>query len=291
MEPQESVGFVGLGAMGLPMVQCLAQAGHRVLGYDVSAPARERAGSAGVALAEGLEQIGRDCPLVITMLPDAGIVREAALGDSGFATSMEPGGLVVDMSSCYPMATRRLGVELAEHGLTLCDGPVSGGVPRARRGALAIMLGGEPEAVARAEPVLRSMGEVHRVGGLGNGHAMKALNNYVSAAGLVAACEALIVGEKFGLEAETIVEVLNASTGRNNTTENKLRQFVINRAFDAGFAFALMRKDVRAAADLSKELGLDEPLLAELIELLDSAGESLPAKADHTQVFEWLERR
>ncbi|SMF65546.1 3-hydroxyisobutyrate dehydrogenase [Tistlia consotensis] len=290
MPRDSTVGFVGLGAMGVPMAGCLLKGGQALLGYDVSETARERAAEAGVPLADSLEQVGRDCGLVVTMLPTAEIVREAALGAGGFAQALSKGDLVVDMSSSYPLATRRLGEELAERGLGLVDAPISGGVPRARTGSLAIMAGGPEAEVARAEPLLGHMGKVLRVGALGNGHAMKALNNYVSAAGLVAACEALIVGETFGLAPETIVEVLNVSTGRNNSTENKLKQFVLNRRFDAGFAFALMQKDVRAAADLSKELGLDEPLLKDVIALLDQAGASLPPGADHTRVFEWLER-
>lgn len=291
MGREQTAGFVGLGAMGVPMARCIIGGGQALLGYDVSEGAREHARSQGIVVADDLARIGRDCSIVVAMLPNARIVRDAALGDGGFALAMTPGDLVVDMSSSYPSATRELGRELAERGIKLVDGPVSGGVPRAVKGALAIMAGGEEADVARAEPLLSHMGKIHRVGALGNGHAMKALNNYVSAAGLVAACEALIVGEKFGLAPETIVDVLNVSTGRNNSTENKLKQFVLNRAFDAGFAFSLMQKDVRAAADLSKELGLDEPLLGELIGLLDEASETLPPGADHTRVFEWLERR
>lgn len=286
-----TTGFVGLGAMGLPMAKCILAGGGDLIGYDVSQAAREQARADGIPVADSLGAIGRDCATVIAMLPNAAIVRQAALGDGGFALEMQAGDLIVDMSSSYPSATRALGAELEPHGIGLVDAPVSGGVGRAVKGTLAIIAGGGDRDVERAEAVLAHMGKVHRVGALGNGHAMKALNNYVSAAGLVAACEALIVGERFGLAPETIVDILNVSTGRNNSTENKLKQFVLNRAFDAGFAFALMQKDVRAAADLSTELGLDEPLLKDLTGLLDRAGEALPAGADHTSVFEWLERR
>lgn len=291
MSDSETIGFVGLGAMGIPMAQSLIRNGQQVLAYDIAGSARQRAGEEGIPLCRDGRHLGEACTVLITMLPNAEVVRTALFDDPGFVCQMPAGKLVVDMSSSYPPATRRLGAELAEIGLALIDAPVSGGVGRARSGKLTVMAGGSPDHVARAEPILAGMGQVQAVGALGNGHAMKALNNYVSAAGLIAACEALIVGQKFGLESETIIDILNISTGRNNSTETKLKQYVLNRDYDAGFAYSLMLKDVHAAAELGVELGLDEPMLQALVRILDVADTSLPADADHTRIHEWLERR
>ncbi len=194
------------------------------------------------------------------------------------------------MSSSYPMATVALGETLAESGVTLLDAPVSGGVQKAIEGTLAIMLGGNDEAaMERATPVLEAMGTVYRTGGLGSGHATKALNNYVSAAGLAAACEAVIVGKAFGLDPERMIDVINVSTGRNNSTERKIKPFVLSGDFrKAGFALDLMAKDVKAAADLADELGHPLPGIADARALWGEASKALGKSADHTEIYRFL---
>lgn len=290
------VGFVGLGNMGAPMVRRLAGGGHRLRLHDlrreaVEALARE---DPGLSIAHEAGALGRGCAVVITMLPDAAAVREAALGGAGgagFADTMARGGLVIDMSSSAPLATRALGEALAARGIGLVDAPVSGGVPRARDGSLTIMAGGEAALIDRVETLLATMGRVHRTGPLGSGHAMKALNNYVSAAGLLAVCEALIVAERFGLDPHVMNAVLNVSTGRNNTTDKKAEPYMLSRTFDSGFALALLCKDVGMAEALAAELGLDAPWLEACGALLDQAAGELGPEADHTAAFAYLERR
>lgn len=291
MSEDLTIGVVGLGAMGIPMATCLAARFDDAVGYDASSEARNRAREDGLTVCDDPSDLTSRCSVLITILPNADIVRKVLLDAPALARGMPAGALVIDMSSSYPPATRQLGEELAEIGVGLVDAPVSGGVGRARQGTLTIMAGGAPGDIERAEPILSAMGSVRPVGALGNGHAMKALNNYVSAAGLVAACEALVVGQKFGLAPEDMVDVLNISTGRNNTTENKLKPYVLNRAYNAGFAYSLMRKDVHAAADLGEELGFNEPLLNALVDILDAAAPELPDGADHTRIHEWLERQ
>jgi 3-hydroxyisobutyrate dehydrogenase len=195
------------------------------------------------------------------------------------------------MSSSYPIDTQRLGAELAEKGIPLVDAPVSGGVPKAISGTLAIMTGGKAEDIDRVEPVLKAMGTVHRTGPLGSGHAMKALNNYVSAAGLVATAEALVIGQKFGLDGAVMTKVLNASTGRNNTTENKVERYMLNHAFNSGFALALMDKDVGMANRLAGELGIEAVELGFVSGLLGRVLAELGAGADHTAVYDYAERK
>lgn len=289
------IGFVGLGMMGRPMTACLAKAGHALSLYDIDAEAaRSHAEAIGAEAAGSLAAAGEACDLVITMLPNAKIVRDAVLGAAdgqGIADGLRPGGIVVDMSSSYPSATVQLGEQLAQKGIVLLDGPVSGGVAKAVSGTLAIMLGGnDAAAIERAEPVLTAMGQVFRTGPLGSGHAIKALNNYVSAAGLVAACEAVIVGRAFGLDPALMTDVFNASTGRNNTTERKIKPFVLTGEYEkAGFALRLMTKDVTAAADLAAELGWALPGLSEAKRLWQEADAALGAGADHTAMHKFLE--
>ena len=207
--------------------------------------------------------------MVITLLPNGKIVRRS---HGCRASHLAPGAIVVEMSSSAPLGTRKLGEEMIAAGFEFIDAPVSGGVKRAVDGTLAIMVGGEPATIDRVDPVLAAMGRsIFRTGVLGSGHAMKALNNYVSAAGLVAAVEALQVGRKFGLDPDLMADILNVSSGKNNTTELKLKQFIISQTFNAGFPLRLMAKDVRTADELAHALGLSTPLADLCAKLWDDA--------------------
>lgn len=292
ISPPNLVILIGLGAMGIPMAARLRGAGFTVRGVDPSPAARaafaEKVGPAfadAAASAEGPEAISA----VITMLPNGKIVREALLGAAGIAAHLPKGALIIDMSSSAPTDTVALAADLAARGFALVDAPVSGGVKRAVDGSLAVMAGGDSANVARAMPLFEAMGKAtFPTGPIGSGHAMKALNNYVSAAGLIAAAEALLVGEKFGLKPDTIIDVLNASTGRNNSTEAKMKQFVISQSFASGFALALMAKDLRIAADLAKHLDLGIPQIASVADIWAEAQEELREGADHTEIYRFL---
>lgn len=289
MTSTDTVVFVGLGQMGLPMAKRCIAAGFTVRGADLSAPARDALVAAGGQAFSSGREAAKDASLLITMLPDSRIVRAAVLGDQGVADVLAKGALIIDMSSSVPVDTQSLGKDLAARGIGLIDAPVSGGVKRATDGSLSIMAGGDAALVERAKPVLQAMAKsVFATGPLGSGHAMKALNNYVSAAGLVAACEALLVGRRFGLQPETIIDVLNASTGKNNSTDVKMKQFVISETFASGFSLALMAKDLRIAADLSKLVGLDPSHAETIAALWEDAKGSLEPNADHTDIYRFI---
>ena len=286
-EPRR-IGFCGLGAMGYPMASRLAARGHELTVYDLDTSRATRAtAELGAKTAALVPELGR-CEVVVTMVPDSDAVEKAVLGDAsgpGFADEMAEGSVVIDMTSSTPLRTRALARRLAERNVHLIDAPVSGGVKRAVNGTLAIMAGGDPAIIERCRPILEAMGNaIFVVGDAGAGHAMKALNNFVSAAGLVAAVEALRAGEAFGLDPQAMTEVLNASTGRNNTTENKVAQFMLNGAYNSGFSLRLMRKDIRTAQELGQALGLDMTLGATCLALWDAAGERSPT-ADHTEMY------
>jgi 3-hydroxyisobutyrate dehydrogenase len=281
--PPAGVALIGLGKMGVPMAFRLAQAGYAVRGYDASSAARARfPATAGVAVTDDIGQAIGGARAVITMLPDGKIVRSVV---DAIRPRLARGTVVIDMSSSEPLGTRALGDALAAAGIRFIDAPVSGGVKRAADGTLAIMAGGDPAVIDRVAPMLAAMGRsIFRTGPLGSGHAMKALNNYVSGAGLIAALEALRVGCAFGLDPSLIVDVLNASTGKNNSTENKLKQFVLSESFASGFSLALMAKDIRTAEDLAAALGLSTPLAERVADLWDEAARALGPNADHTEI-------
>lgn len=294
MTTSKTVGFAGIGNMGAPMVRCLAKAGFSSVIYDVNAAATAPFAKEGgpYKVAADLAEVGASADVVVTMVPDSKIVRAAVMGGGGrkgIVDGLKRGAVIIDMSSSFPPETKKLGKELADRGIGLVDAPVSGGVPKAITGTLAIMAGGEDALIDRVEPVLKAMGTVYRAGALGAGHAVKALNNYVSAAGLVAISEALIIGEKFGLSPKVMNQIINASTGRNNTTENKVDRYMLNRAFNSGFSLALMRKDVGMARELAESLGITAEELALVSGILDKAEARLASGADHTAVFQYVE--
>ncbi len=289
------IGFVGLGNMGWPMAHLLDPA-YELTVLDARADVAESFAAEHRATATAdLAALGAASDAVITMLPNGDIVREVALGggDSGggLAAGMAAGAVLIDMSSSAPLGTRQLAEDLRPRGVALVDAPVSGGVAGARAGSLAIMAGGEPDEIARCRPVLERLGRViYEMGGSGTGHAMKALNNYCSAAALSSACEALIVGDRMGLEPATMVDVLNASSGRSAATEGKIAEEILDRDFSAGFTVALMAKDVGIAGGLAEGLGMEAPILARTRDLWRDAADLLGPAAGVTEIVRLWEQ-
>jgi 3-hydroxyisobutyrate dehydrogenase len=292
MSDAAAVGFIGLGNMGWPMAANVARAGFPLIVYDLDTARAEAFRAEHAALVGAGSEAFSSADVVVTMLPTGSVVSEVLLS-GGVAAALPAGAVVVDMSSSPPAMTRELGRALAAHSVALVDAPVSGGVPKAIDGSLAIMLGADDEAAAqRAMPVLEAMSSrVLRTGGLGTGHAMKALNNFVSAAGFVAAAEALITGRKFGLDPAVIVNVLNASTGRNFTTETTVVSEVLSRRFAAQFTLGLFTKDLAIAAALADELDVEAPLCELVHDRIARAGEELGWGADYTAAVTVWEHR
>lgn len=288
--PPQSIGFIGLGNMGAPMARRLADAGYRLAVADNNREAVSRFAAANACgQPKDLKSLGATCRVVITMLPDGNAVRQVLMGREGIAAGLQPGSVLIDMSSASPVGTRQLGAELARRGIPLIDAPVSGGVKKAVEGTLSIMAGGETDVVARCRPILDVMGRVFLTGAPGSGHAMKSLNNYLSAATLAASAEAVIAGTLFGLDAKTMVDILNASTGRSNSTEHKYPAFILPRTFDSGFAIGLMAKDLRLALELAQSTGAPCTLLREVAQMWGSAEQKLGFRADNTEVVKYLE--
>jgi 3-hydroxyisobutyrate dehydrogenase len=290
------IGFVGLGMMGYPMAHRLAEAGHTLAVMDLnpSTVARFVAEHAGTVAATAAVDL-RDADIAITMLPDSNAVEAIVIGNTGqpgLRDLMKRGATVIDMSSSEPMRSRELGNTLSAKGLNYLDAPVSGGVKRAVDGSLAVMVGGDAKVLAACDDVLKAMGKnLTHVGPAGAGHAMKALNNYVSAAGLVAMVEALHVGKKFGLDPDLMVTILNSSTGKNNSTENKAKQFMLSGAFNSGFSLSLMAKDLGIAMGLGQSMEYPMHLGEEVLQIWRDANDALGKGADHTEMYRFLQEK
>jgi 3-hydroxyisobutyrate dehydrogenase len=288
------VGFVGLGRMGWPMASNLANAGVALVVHDAdgdvsAAFAREHGATAASAPAD-FTGVTR----VVTMLPDDRAVQEALLRwEGGIASALEAGAVIVDMSSSRPEGTKALEDAVRQRGVGVVDAPVSGGVPRAKDATLSIMVGGDDRDV---EPVMALLevlgGHLYRTGPLGSGHAMKALNNFVSGTAYLAMAEALEVGRHFGLSPETIVEIVNTSTGRSFTSEVVYAQHVVTEAYDTGFRLGLLAKDVHIAEELARTAGVDARLLREADRRWAEADEGLGGESDHSEAHrQWWPAR
>lgn len=292
-----TVGFVGLGMMGLPMLDNLARGEERfnILAYDRDPTRLEHlaghpAWNKTLKPAASLQALA-DCDVVITMLPDSAVTNAVIEGENGLASVMRAGSVLLDMGSSNPAETLRLAPLLREAGVTLIDAPVSGAVAKAASGTLAIMVGADKDGLERVRPLLSRMGaSLIHTGAVGSAHAMKALNNYVYAAGLLAASEALLIARGMNLDLDVFTEVLNASSGRNVATETKLRQFIVPGTYNGGFALALMAKDLRTADALQTLAGVSASQLSLCTALWQRALQDMPAGVDNTEIHRYLER-
>lgn len=281
-----AVGFVGLGQQGAPMAANLVAAGYELIVRDIDLERERRfVAACGGRGCEGNPAALAEADILITMLPNGQVVREALLGQDAIASSLRPGTIIVDTSSSDPYGTRELGGRLAELGLVLLDSPVTRpeAVGEDTRRITFMVAGDDEAAIEKAMPLLEAMAEqVFRAGRLGSGHAMKTLNNYVSAAGLAAALDAMVAGQRFGVDVETMLEVFNAGTARNFSTANTLIDEAMSRRYAAGFQLALMVKDLRIASSLFERVDFDAPLsplvrdqFADALALLDDQGADL----------------
>lgn len=288
------VGFIGLGHAGWPMCGNVVRAGYDVTVQDAD---RDRARAFAdehncSVVATPRELTGIE--VLVTMLPNGDVVREVVLGPDGAADVLAQGSVVIDTSSSDPFGTRALGAELARRGLTLLDAPVTMPEPGgAATGRITIMLGGDDEqAMDRVEPVIRTMcNHLFRVGSLGAGHATKTLNNYTSAAGLLAALDSLIISQRFGLNPATTLEVLNVGTGRNFSTAFALPMEALTRRFATGFSLKLLIKDLGIASDLAVAMEWDNELASLLRRRFAEAAAALGGDPDHTEALRYWEER
>lgn len=283
--------FVGTGTMGEPMAARHAAEFDTVV-YDASevvvVAVSERIG---VRKLSSLEQLPEDVDVAILMLPSSAVV-EAVLMEEGLLDRLPAGSVVVDMSSSEPKSTQELARRASGRDVGYVDAPVSGGVKKARTGELSILVGGEPDDVAKATPHLETMGStIIQLGRSGAGHAAKALNNIVSATNIAIVAEALSVASSFGIRAADMVEVLNASTGRSQASEVKYPQHILSGTYESGFAFDLMLKDVGDALRLAEQTGTETPVAETLVAVAERARPMLSTDhPDHTELARYYER-
>jgi 3-hydroxyisobutyrate dehydrogenase len=278
----KNIGFIGLGAMGSVMAPLIVKSGYNVYGYDIKANIDK---SSGINQVQDIKELS-SLDVIIFMLPNGKIVSDMAIK----LLEMNLKSVFIDMSSSDPRETQELGKKLKNNGIKFLDAPVSGGVARAKTGDLMIMAGGNEKLLEEVNDLLSVMGKVQFAGPLGSGHAIKALNNYVSAAGLISSFEALATARSFGIKPENFLKIINGATGKNNTTEVKLDKFVISEKFNSGFALDLMVKDVSIANSLIRDLSSDKPFSNDVLNHLSESLKALGGNPDHTEVYKAIKK-
>jgi 3-hydroxyisobutyrate dehydrogenase len=288
-----TVGFVGLGIMGLPMAQNLARAGYSLTVYDHDPTAVERAVGAitGARPARAPAEVARTSDIVVTMLPSGREVQQVTLGEGGLIEGFVQGSLLLDTSSSQPWLTLETAQALAGAGVDMVDAPVSGAEIGAQTGQLVFMAGGEPGALDRVRPLLDAMGsQVFHLGGIGAGHTMKCLNNLITAMTFMATTEGLAIGTKLGLDPSVMTDVLNVSTGMSWISQTHIKQRIISRTFDDAFKLRLMLKDVGIAMRLATENSVPVPLCGLGQQLWQAAAHATEPGSSITEMARWVEQ-
>lgn len=259
---RETVGFIGLGIMGLPMARNVLRAGHPLVVHTRTPARAAELLAEGARSADGPKAVAEQSGIVITMLPDSPDVERVVTGPGGVLEGIRPGALLIDMSTISPEVTRRIAAALEEQGAAMLDAPVSGGDVGAVRGTLSIMAGGRPEDFERARPVLEAMGErIVHVGASGAGQVAKAANQVVVAGVIAAVAEGLVLASRGGVPPEKIFDALAGGMAGNRVMEVKREKF-LTHDFAPGFRTELHHKDLGIALSAARAWGVALPVTA-----------------------------
>lgn len=283
-----SLGFIGLGEMGGPMATHLVAEGYNVTVYDLRSAAVDAVVEAGATRAADTREVGRNADVVFLSLPGPPEV-ETVVED--LEAVLRSGDVIVDTTTSTPGTTNHLAETLAERGIDILGAPVSGGRAGSEAGTLSVMIGGNPSVYEACVPVIEAFAtDVFHVGDSpGHGHAVKLLNNYLSTTALVASSEAVLLGQRVGLDIETMCNVFSVSSGRNSAVEDKLPEHVATREYDVGFRLELVEKDIRLLSEFGEE-NQTPLLLANVVRnLVGYVINQQGGEADMTRVYDFLE--
>jgi len=287
-----NVAFLGLGAIGRPMAECILRAKHSLTVWNRTAErARDFAQHTGARQAATPAEAARGAEVVITCLPNSPDVESLLDGDTGLLAGMQRGSVLVDCTSGDPTTSRRIAERLRERGIDFIDAPVSGGVAGALKCALTVMVGGDEKVLARALPVIQSFGQkIVHCGDVGAGDALKAVNNALLAIHIWTAAEGLATLVKAGVSPHVALDVINASSGRSNASMNLIPERVLTRAFPRTFRLALLEKDIGIAAQVAREQRVPAPVMQLTADLFTLARSELGEVADHVEAVKIIEQ-
>ncbi len=287
---KQMLGFVGVGRMGGPMVRRLLEAGFDVSVYDKSEAVIEALVAKGAKRAESPKAVASVAEIVLASLPTPPIVEAVALGPDGIGEGSKI-KIFIDVSTTGSTVAQRVAAGLAKKGITAVDAPVSGGIAGAEKGTLAVMVSGPEEIREAVTPVLQVIGKLFFVGTKpGQGQTMKLLNNLLSGTAMAISSEAVVMGVKAGLDPQQMMDVINAGSGRNSATQDKIPRCVIPGTYDFGFAIALLNKDIRLCLEEAEALGVPMIVGTAVRQLLRVTLSSEGPDADMTETVKTVER-
>jgi 3-hydroxyisobutyrate dehydrogenase len=291
--PSRAVAFLGLGAIGRPMAARLAHAAGVTLTVwnRTAATAEAFAGEHGAGVARTPAEAARGAAVVITCFPVSADVESVLDGAHGLIAGMTKGATLVDCTSGDPATSKRIAARLAQHGVDYLDAPVSGGVKGAVEGILTVMVGGDPAVLERVRPVIETFGrKIVHCGPVGTGAALKAVNNALLAVHIWSAGEGLVALASAGVKPEVALDVINASSGRSNSSMNLFPERVLGRRFPRTFRLALLDKDINIAAGVAREQQVPSPLIQLTADLFRIAHNALGEEADHVEAVKVIEQ-
>jgi 3-hydroxyisobutyrate dehydrogenase len=285
------IAFLGLGDIGNPMASHLARDPFDLIVWNRTASkAEEFARAHNVRVAATPAEAVREADVVITCLPSSVQVEAVLHGDNGMLEALRSGSVLIDCTSGDPPTSRSMAAELGGRGVEFIDAPVSGGTTAAKSGTLTVMWGGEESVFERVRPVIEAFGKkIVHAGPVGAGDALKAVNNALLAVHILSAAEGLAILVRAGVDPRTALEVINASSGRSNSSENLIPQRVLTRAFPRTFRLALLEKDIGIAAVMAEDLDVSTPLISLTAERFHEAREKLGEQADHVEAVKIVE--
>ena len=284
------LGFIGVGRMGGPMANRLIDAGYRLCIYDVSDEATRTLVARGAELAASPAEVASAAEIVFMSLPTPDVVREVALGGNGGLVNGSRVRTVVDLSTTGPGVATEVATKLAERQIGWVDAPVSGGVTGARAGTLAVMVSCPQATFRKMEPVLKVFGKLFHAGDKpGLAQTAKLANNLLAATAMVATSEVMAMGVKAGLDARVLIDIINASSGRNSATQDKFPRAILPRTFDFGFATGLSYKDVRLCVEEAEAMGVPMVVGGAVREMLAVTRARFGAGSDFTYIAKLLE--
>ena len=284
------LGLIGLGNLGGRIGKNLIRKGHELSVYDLDQSALNTFRHLGATVFDSPSALSSANQVVITVLPNAQIVKNVVLGEDGLLAGFEQGSTLIDMTTSEPDVTKEIGQKLSDYGISMLDAPVSGGIKKAEDGTLAIMVGGHEETFLKFNPLFQDMGSnIIHVGELGAGHTIKALNNMLTATTLAITGEMLAVGTKLGLDPDKMLEVINSSSGRSFSSEVKFPQQVLSRKFEVGFTIDLMCKDISIATKLVNNSEVPSFVSSACYQLWQLAKARGGGKLDHTAIVQYIE--
>lgn len=286
----KTIGFIGMGVMGLPMTKRLIQAGHSLFLYDVDPRPLSILKEIGAKICDSPKDVAGRADVTISMLPKPAITKQAILGDNGAIHGFKSGAIYIDMSTSNPLLSKEIHGILKEKGVSMLDAPVSGGIRGAIEGTLTIMVGGDIGVFEIVKDILSLMGKtVIYVGDIGSGHTIKVINNMLFAVNMAATSEALALGKKAGVDMQTLRDVMNTSSGKSYALDVKVRDFIFPRNFDPGFTVELQNKDVDLALELAKNVGAPVMLSTLVRQMYETLVVKGYAKKDTSSIVTFFE--